>query len=272
MKKIEPQNVLLLLIIALISCSVIVYFSISPELAKDLASFLSGISTLGILGLTAFYVIYTNRQILELQKQRQLSIQPLPNVEIVDAVVISPRMVTDPTEKGRISLVVDFMLKIKIKNIGNGAAVLVDTFCYFTGKDMKAPRDYFQSKRYLTIEQNHKVTHSHTIRDNNLEALSSLNKGTGDACPVKQAFDMMIAYNILYSNILGSGFLSSISNVVVIDSDSQAKFSNWIGAVNAFEKEYAADIAKYNAIYNRSRSEAGTVYDKIKTKKRVRFI
>lgn len=64
------------------------YYKLQGTLLNDFAIFISGVSTVGIFILTAFYVIYTNRQLREIQKQRQLNIQPLPNVHIKNGIIL----------------------------------------------------------------------------------------------------------------------------------------------------------------------------------------
>lgn len=256
----------IILIASLVILTIIsgVYFWLQNTYINNLATFLSGVSTVGIFILTAFYVIYTNRQLREIQKQRQLNIQPLPNLNIIHGVILSPRVVYDPTEGGEISLVVDFCFKAKLKNIGNGAGVLVDTFSYFTGRDITPIKDHFYSERYITLEEKEEVESNFSVRDANFEVINSLNKGVDGPCPREQIFDAMLKCCVLYKNILGAGFHYSIHNALIIDEEGQKKLSEWIAHINSFSKKYNSSIEKFKATFKRDREEAYKYFEEIK--------
>ena len=262
-KRLKLETILFMVAILLIISSIIIYFIFKPQNVINFASYLAGISTLGLFFLTIFYVIYINRQIIELQKQRQLQIQPLPNLEIIDSAIMSPRIVMFP-EDGKVSLVVDFYSEIKMKNIGNGAAVLVDSFMYFKGKDIKFEPDKFYSTRHFVVEQNEETSFTHSIRDEYFEALKALNKSVEKGCAIYQAFDVLISLNILYRNILGTAFLSSLDHVIVVDDTTQEKISDWLGSIDSFNNEYSGKLAKFTATYPRSREDAYKILSEIK--------
>ncbi len=262
-KRLKLETILFMIALLLIISSIIIYFIFKPQTVINFTSYLAGISTLGIFFLTTFYVIYTNRQIIELQKQRQLQIQPLPNLEIIDSGIVSPRIVVSP-EDGTVSLVVDFCSMIKMKNIGNGAAVLVDSFMYFKGKDIKTEPEMFYSRRHFVVEQNAETSFSFSIRDEYFEGLRALNKSDEQDCPVNQAFDVLISLNVLYRNILGSAFISSLDHVIVVDDTAQEKVSDWLGSIGSFSNEYSGKLSKFAATYQRNREDAYKILSEIK--------
>ena len=116
MKETRTENIIALLIILFLVIAITVYFYLPYDLIANFVAYLSAYATVGILILTSFYVVYTNRQIKELQKQRQLQIQPLPNHEIVEAEVPHPRLCWWH-ENGSISFRADLLFKINLKNI-----------------------------------------------------------------------------------------------------------------------------------------------------------
>ena len=261
----NESAIALFLVFVWIVCSVIAFFYLPSDRGKDFASFMSGFSTLGILVLTAFYVVYTNRQIRELQKQRQLQIQPLPNIEIVAAAFTSPKIVVYPPPKIGIRLVVDLHFRYRLKNVGNGAAVLVDTFSYLTGKEIRSAEQEHSAQRYAILEVGEEAESSDGIRDENCEAIRGLNKGIGDdSCTASQAFDVLLRFNALYRNILGSAFLLELLHIIGITDDDQKELANWIAAFDSFEKTFAHDISQFKAVTARSRREGLEVFEKIK--------
>lgn len=261
---IKLENIIPLFILILLISLTIIYFKYPSKSTNDFASFLSGISTVGILILTAFYVIYTNRQIKELQSQRQLQIQPLPYIEIEKGIINSPKLVYDPTEKGKLSLALDFNFHVRLKNVGNGAAVLVDTFCHFVGKQIKYKPDKINAWRFTVIAQEEEIKYNVILRDDLFEAITALNIGTEGPCvALKTAFNVLVRYNVLYRNILGAVFLLKIDHIVSIDDDVGKKISEWIAAISSFETDFSNDIARFNAVYQRDVEDAFHIFSKI---------
>lgn len=258
------EYVILFAVLIFLALLVLIYYFTPTTALNGFITFLSGASTAGILILTAFYVIYTNRQLREIQKQRQLNIQPLPNISISDGIVLSPRLTTDPTKGGKIGVVVDFFFKANIKNIGNGAAVLVDVFARFTGEDVKQDKDRLIADRFITIEEKEIATIDIHVRDDNYFVINSLNKGFDGPCGRDRIFDAMLKINVLYKNILGAGFLYTLHNALFISEQDKKKLSDWIGRINSFDKEFNSMEEKYSAIYKRDRKEAHQYFEELK--------
>ena len=127
--QLKAEHYIPILVLVLLIILIVLYFLLPQNIASGLASYLSGFATVGILILTSFYVVYTNKQIKELQKQRQLQVQPLPNIKFIEGNILRPRLVhSGMRQSSDIDFRVDISFKAEMKNIGNGPAILLDMF------------------------------------------------------------------------------------------------------------------------------------------------
>ncbi len=171
---VKKENEILKILILFFLIVIGSYFIFPFAKIKDFAEYLSGFSTVGIFILTSFYVLYTNRQIKELQKQRQLQVQPLPNIEILEAKIEPPRLVGYLYDNTDFSFRVDLSFKVKIKNIGNGAAILVDLFNEFVGaKITNTKKESIYANRINTFEENKEMSFFLSEQDEDLQMLKT---------------------------------------------------------------------------------------------------
>jgi len=261
------ENGMVFIALLLVLLSIWLYSWLKPNDAAGLASFLGGISTIGIFILTAFYVIYTNRQLREIQKQRLLNIQPLPNINIIGGMIAPPRLVVDYADsKGQIEIVVDVHIKLEMKNIGNGTAVLVDAFSSFVGKKITYKPEHISAHRFPTLEQTFFVKYNESLRDEKFEVLNALNTDAEGKCFAHTALNVLLRYSVLYRNIVGASFLTSIDNIIAVSDDETKIVSEWLGHINSFKTVYAADLENFRAVYKRDRKAAMADFEKIEDK------
>ncbi|RJR34271.1 MAG: hypothetical protein C4567_15820 [Deltaproteobacteria bacterium] len=155
-------------------------------------------------------------------------------------------------------------MHVKLKNIGNGSAVLVDTFCFFIGNKITKRKERISSKRFSVVGQGEEIKYSVILRDHLFEAIKALNIGTEGPCSVLEtAFDILIRYSVLYRNILGAAFLLKIDYIVAISEDVAKKISDWIATISSFENDFSREIARYNAVYQRNINEAFDIFSEI---------
>jgi len=242
-------------IILIIAFLVIAFYLFPNQNTRDLANYLSGFSTVGLLLLTSFYVIYTNKQIFELQRQTQLQIQPLPYIDIKEGEVCKPELKID-ISTGEMCIVLDFLFKSIMKNIGNGVAVSIDAFYEFRGNEIKIGKRSFMAQRLCVLEVGKEISDEDTIRDELFEAINALNKGMVDGCPARTALDLVLRCNVVYRNIIGTPFRLKVDYLVSVEEESKEIISDWLALINSFKTNYAQDIAKYNAVYKRNKDEA----------------
>lgn len=257
-----PFGIVLLVIFLFIS-----YYLFPSQTAKlkELASYLSGMSTVGILVLTAIYVFFTNLQISELQKQRQLQVQPLPNIKIKEGEIQRPRLVMDPTKGGNLSLIVDFLFPLTVKNVGNGAAVFVDLFAVFIGRKISNTlKTNIDADRLNIIEQGQEKQWQGRIRDNSFEAIRALNSSPQVPCSGTH-LDVLIRFSALYRNVLGSAFRLNTDYMIGIDQADKNKLAEWIAAIDSFATVFSTEIALQKSLIQRDRDEASKVFDSIKS-------
>lgn len=237
------------------------YFFFPIAKIKDFALYLSGFSTVGIFVLTSFYVLYTNRQIKELQKQRQLQIQPLPNIEISEPKIHHPRLVAYLFEHDEFSFRVDLSFKIKLKNIGNGAAILVDIFHDFVGSKInKSEEETIGALRINACEEKNELTFQSEIKDKNLQMIKALHSTSQEGCAAHTAFDVLLRTNVFYRNVLGTPFMLNIDHIIAIDEEEQKIISEWFSIMSSHETRYAADISKVKAVWQRDKKEAWKLF------------
>lgn len=269
MNQYKTEILILIFIGIAIFTLVNIYFYFPSIILSNLASYLSGFSTVGILILTSFYVFYTNKQIKVLQKQHQLSIQPLPTIEIKDAKIMKPRLVHDIHHGSEISLKIELVIKYKIKNLGNGTAIMIDIFFDFIGKKYKEKKSDIYAHRINTLESGAEIVISESLEDDKCLMLKILNT-SGGVCPVNSAFNILVSSNILYRNALYSSFLTSIDHLIAIDEANQKKISDWLSIISSYKAKFSEDIAKYEATLPRNKEEAFKIFcsleDKISSK------
>jgi len=248
-----------------------IFTVIPPERLGNIASFISATGTLGILVLTAFYVVYTSRQITELRKQRQLQLQPLPNLRISEGAISRPFLVRNPN-KATISPAVDIYLKCSLENVGNASAVLVDTIIEFGGNGINRPSEEYWARRFHVIKEKEKISYIEDLRENSPALLKTIHENLfGKGCPKNRFFSIIIHGKIFYRNILGTPFLMTIDHIVDIENKHKDVLSNWIGAMDSFQQEFAADIATFKAVFQRNLEESEGEYNKIREKFKPKF-
>lgn len=265
-KKILNSNYIILLVLLFISLSYLLYTQIPSEKIANLAGFMSATGTLGILILTAFYVVFTNRQIAELQKQRQLQFQPLPNITIDDAAISQPRLLIAPYKKeGGLSSGFDIFIKYNIENIGNASAVLVDVVTKIKGKNIKEEDDgQYWAQRLHVIKEKEEIIFVDDIRETSSDILKAFNnKISKSGCPKQNMFDIIVHVKIFYRNVLGTPFLLTLDNVINVSGKHKETLTDWIAMMDSFEQEFSSDITRYKTVFQRDKKESREVYKKI---------
>jgi len=260
----KKENEILKVIVLFFLIVIGLYFIFPLAKIKDFASYLSGFSTVGIFVLTSFYVLYTNRQIKELQKQRELQIQPLPNIEIIKPEINHPCLVGYLYEDTDFFFRVDLSFKVKIKNIGNGAAILVDIFNDFIGtKINKIDQESILSKRINAFEVDKELTIDFGIRDVDLRMLKALHSTPQEGCAAHTAFDVLLRTNIFYRNVLNTPFLLKIDHIIMIDDENQKKITDWFSIMSSYESKYASEISKVKSVWQRDKKEAWDLFSNL---------
>lgn len=271
MEKEDLPKVVLLLACIFLVITVILYEIFPASIVASFASFLSATGTLGILILTAFYVVFTNRQITELKKQRELNLQPLPNIRITEAAISRPRLTASPSD-GSVGTAINIYFKCAIENVGNAAAVMVDTIFQFTGTALDRHYDEFWARRFHVIKESEKFYFIEDLMEKSPELLNAINKSLfAEGCPRKGFFSIMVHIKILYRNILGTPFLLTLDNVVRVDQKYKKTLASWIGIMETFESEFATKLSTYKAVFQRSPEDADELYEELKAILRGKF-
>lgn len=265
MKNENLTRVVLLLACIFLTITIILYEIFPAAKIASFASFLSATGTLGILILTAFYVVFTNRQIAELKKQRELQLQPLPNILITEAAIARPILVLGPTQ-GSIKPVVDIYFKCKIENIGNAAALQVDTIFQINGKALERHYDELWARRFHAIKENDNIYFFESLREISTDFLNVILKSQfSGGCPKGSFFSILLHTKILYRNILGTPFILTLDNLIRADEKHKKTLATWVGIMETFEQEFADKISTYKAVFQKRGDDSEKLYKEINT-------
>ena len=251
----------LVIVFFFILLSIIIYIKALNNIT--IINSLSGISTFGLFILTAFYVIYTNKQIKELKNTRELQVQPLPIINFETSCIISPQLRYDP-HNGELFFCVDLPIKYKIKNIGNGSAVCIDIYFKYMGKKIRfIPNDYY-ANRIQVLENGQEIESIYSLRDEKYEIIHFLsNQDNNKICKVENILDVIFRVIVLYKNIVGASFKFKIDYVVDISNKNQDILSNWIILIESFEKKFVTEISKFKLKFERNKKEGLEYFDNL---------
>lgn len=245
-------NRIFLIAIIFLILTTIVYEIFPPDKITSFASFLSATGTLGILILTAFYVVFANRQISELKKQRELQLQPLPNIRVTEGAIGRPFLTHNPA-KGDIKPALSIYLKCNIENVGNAAAVLVDCILEIHADGVKNNDDKLWARRFHVVKEKEDICFVEELREHSSQLLRAFNQTqftTG--CPKGRRFSIIVRAKILYKNILGIPFLLTLDHLVKIDMQYKDTLAKWIGIIDSFEQDFAERLLTCKAVFQRS--------------------
>jgi hypothetical protein len=264
LKKENLTTIVLLSACIFVSITLILFEIFPATLIASFASFLSAAGTTGILILTAVYVVFSNRQITELKKQRELQLQPLPNIRVTEAAIVRPILLVGPSS-GSIAPAVPIYFKCKIDNIGNASAVMVDTIFQLNGRALNRTYDEFWARRFHAINEKEHICFIEHLREHSTELLHAINTSLfADGCPKSNFFSILLNIKILYRNILGTPFLLTVDNVIRVNKKNEKTIAQWIGIMESFESEYAEELATFKAVFQRSRNDADEILEEIK--------
>lgn len=275
MRKTKTEYFVLGSFCSILIIAIIAYFCLSINLLSGLVTYLSGLSTVGILLLTSFYVVYTNKQLNEIQKQRKLQVQPLPNIEISEGKILCPRLVHKRIhESAEYTFRVDVDFDVTIKNIGNGSAILTDVFHDLVGRKIRqGKKESILAYRINTIETGKEISFIDTLDDDDYDyqIINTLNAIPETECPITVAFDILLRSMVLYKNVLGASFLLKIDNIISIGDENQKTLSEWLSIMSSFENEFASALSKFKTVWRRNKDEAHEILKKIEDEVATKF-
>lgn len=266
MKKWFDKPVLFLGAALVLLCTACVVYFVSPDNSVKFVTYLSGVSSVGILVLTSFYVFYTNLQIKELQKQRMYQIQPLPIINIKNSYIVPPRITIDFPGGGTVCIRSDFIVEFELENIGNGPAVDVDVYFGFVGDRFSRNGESLFVKRVRFLKNEEKIIMTYTLKRDTIVALDLLCGLNTNSCLADRPPGLIIGYTVVYKNALGAYYKMSAAGPVYVSESDQMIVTEWVSAMKTFSNIFSRDLEEFNVTFKRDRNKALNDFNGIKRK------
>lgn len=253
------------LIVLIWAVIVFVLYRINIKEINSIMLFISGFSTIGLFIITIFYVLFTGKQIEELEMQRMLQIQPYIEVDFKYGMLLSPRICYQPFD-GSIVIANDLSIYYAIKNVGNGTAISVDMYASIFGKKITKTKkkEIKQANRITKIEQGESKDLNYNFRFNDTRIYDAINNSTRDTCPGSGATDIMLKFNILYRNIAGQTFKISHVCIIAVSQETQKLVDEWNTANKNLKNEFSEVLTKIKLVYNRNHDESRKLFIELK--------
>lgn len=262
MKKIPP--IVLCIFIAVIWLSIVVMsYYLKIKNINDIISYITGWTSLGLFILTIFYVVFTNSQIKELEKQRMLQVQPFINIECIYCILQSPKICWSPGESV-ISIANDIDFRINIKNIGNGSAILLDIHGFLFEHNKKPINDDMHYYRIIKLEINESKETTIGLRYFSNIILNMLSKMEENECPRAGYVDLRFGIDLYYKNISGQSFKIHNECLLSYSKEVQKKVDTWIVANKNFTVQFRDELEKYRILCERNDKESDVVFGEIR--------
>jgi hypothetical protein len=267
MIKRELPNLTLPTKLLLIFLSVIILGYLFPS--SSLSAFISYFNehaALFLVILTFSYVLTTNRQLQSMEKQLnvmdssvKLQIQPLPVPEVSEIYLEKIRPYLAPeTEFKKVELLSRLHYKIKLKNIGNGAALNIVMFSMIhiegkLSKEIYLPT--FHPEQIHLVSENKTEVGYFMQFDKDFDLLKGLNSEGS----------VTLNIEIYYRNIFGAGFKETSEYYLRVDSKQLERLDEWSSFIESDNEELQKDIKRFESLTSTLPEEADHELEKIKS-------
>lgn len=224
----------------------IIYFKTTS--LPEITNFIAAWATSGVFLLTIIYVLFTGRQVLEIQKQRLLQIQPFPLVDFHIATLNTMRLCISYKDN-KVLLLVDFDICFSIKNVGNGTATVIDCGATIRGKNIKGRTLKTSISRIMALPENEEKKVICSFRDFENMIFDALQNTQG--CPVEKIDNLILSLSIFFQNTSGQAFRANISAYPQIPSEVECELEKWCLIYRTFLESKKTDISKIETMLQR---------------------